>query len=93
MSIAAGFSKPVSLMKMDDREELLHIISLHYTLLRSKAELDQLKMGLEALGVKDAMKVYPDLFESFFTEVGIKPLTAGVDVLFVMQLLLWKPAH
>ena len=51
MSIAGGFSKPVSLMKMDDQEELLHITSLH------KAELDQLKMGLEALGVKDAMKV------------------------------------
>ena len=88
MSIAAGFSKPVSLIKMDDREELLHIIALHYTLLRSKAELDPLKMGLEALGVKDAMTAYPDLFENFFTEAGIKPLTAGVVTL--MSCLQWN---
>lgn len=77
MTIESGFSKPVSIMTMDDREELVHIVALHYTLLRSKAELDQLKMGLQSVGVADAMKAYPDLFEGFFTEVGMKCLTAG----------------
>ena len=38
-------------------------------------------MGLEALGIKDAMTAYTYLFENFFTEVGIKTLTAGVVTL------------
>ena len=64
--------------------------SLLFTTLCCEARLNSinLKMGMEALGVKDAMTAYPDLFENFFTEAGIKPLTAGVVTL--MSCLQWN---
>ena len=66
-------------MEMADKQELIHIITLHHTLLKCKAELDQLKGGLQALGVGDAMKAHPDLFEKFFTEAGLTTMTAGTN--------------
>jgi len=40
------------------------------------AELDQLKAGLNVLGLGDEMERCPDSFESFFVTADIK-LTAG----------------
>ncbi len=63
---------------MARKQELVHILMLHYTLLRNKAVLDQLKAGLSTLGVLDAMAKYPTLLEAFFISGQQPPLTAGI---------------
>lgn len=74
----AGYTKPPLVStKLTDRAELTRCIALHYTLLQSIAEMDQLKKGLESLGLLQIMKVYPDLIAPFFTSKGHKKLTAG----------------
>ena len=42
---ASGYTKPLFRAEMEDREEISRTIALHYTLLQSKAEMDQLKQG------------------------------------------------
>ena len=54
----------------------MHIF-LHYTIFRSKAELDQLKAGLNVLGVCDEMKNNPGIFKDYFT-VRVEKLSAGL---------------
>ena len=76
--IDAGFCKPLTSITIEDKEEIIHTIALHHTILKSKAELDDLKRGLGALGVLDMLENYPDLLKSFFTTSGVKPITAGM---------------
>uniref|UniRef100_A0A1X7VJU3 HECT domain-containing protein n=1 Tax=Amphimedon queenslandica TaxID=400682 RepID=A0A1X7VJU3_AMPQE len=49
--IDAGFNKPINSLELSNKEELTKTIKIHYTLLRSKAELDQLTRGLSILGI------------------------------------------
>ena len=72
-----GYTKPLFRAEMEDREEISRTIALHYTLLQSKAEMDQLKQGLNSLGVADLMKEQVHLFANFFTSDGHSRLTAG----------------
>ena len=51
-------------------------IGLHFSILRCKAELDQLKNGLENLGVLNAIEAFPELMKVFFV-LNTKKLTAG----------------
>ena len=51
---------------MGGKSELLRTVMLYHTLLRTKAELDQLKLGLTALGVLDAMSRYSTILEPYF---------------------------
>ena len=39
----SGYSKPTALIKMPDRDGLVGVLTKNYTILRSKAEFDQLK--------------------------------------------------
>ena len=52
-------------------------LKLHYTLYRNKAVLDQLKSGLDTLGVLNAMMKYPQILEPFFVSGLQAPFTAG----------------
>ena len=76
--IDAGFSKPITNLTLADRDEVIHIIALHHTILKCKAELDDLKNGLGALGVGDMLKYHPDILQSFLTTGSVKPITAGM---------------
>ncbi len=67
-------------MSMADKQELIHTVALHHMVLKCKAELDQLKSGLQVLSVGDAIKAHPGFFEVFFTEAGLTALTAGTIV-------------
>ena len=51
-------------------------IGLHYSILRCKAELDQLMNGLETLAVLNAIQTFPELMKVFFV-LNTKKLTAG----------------
>ena len=78
MIIDAGYSKPVSVITIDEKDELAQVLRVHYTLLKNKAEMDQLKNGLSELGVGEAMNKYPDLLEQLFLAAKSTPLTAGI---------------
>ena len=73
-----GITKAPSLLRLEDRASIVKALSLHYIILRSKGELDQLKDGLRTLGVADAMEMSPDLFEAIFTNSGQINLTPGI---------------
>ena len=73
-----GFSKPISAIKMEDADVIFHCIALHHTILKSKAELDDLCSGLDVLGVRDMIKNHPDLLRPFFTDTREDILTAGI---------------
>ena len=62
---------------MDDKITLIQTVTLHHVLLRSKAEMDQFCEGLQALGVLNAVRKYPDLMRPFFTNSAVQNLTAG----------------
>ena len=74
MIIDAGFTKPIYNLQLSNKAELTTTIKVHYPLLRCKAELDQLSSGLSTLGIRDAMKKYPEMF---VTSSNLTQLTAG----------------
>ena len=51
----SGFTKPLALVTMDDKITMVQTVTLHYVLLRNKAELDQFCDGLTALDVLSAI--------------------------------------
>ena len=65
--LESGFTKVASANTLADRENLIKSLCLHHTIFKCKAELDQLKEGLQTLGVAAAIKVLPDTFECLFT--------------------------
>lgn len=76
--IECGFNKSISTIKLTDKDCIVNIISLHHLILKVKAELDQLKSGLEILGVAAAMKAHSELFQPLFTNMGRAKLTPGM---------------
>lgn len=78
MLLEAGYSKPIACITLAGRADLTSTLMYHYTLYRNKAVLDQLKDGLSALGVLDAMKSYPDVIMPYFVHGKQPPLTAGI---------------
>ena len=75
--IDAGFNKPINNVDLINKAELTRTLKVHYTLLRCKAELDQLSCGLSTLGIGDAIKKYPAMFAPLFTSSSLTQLTAG----------------
>lgn len=75
--LECGWSKPVLSLQLGQKEELKRVLCLHHVLLKSKAEMDQLREGLATLGVADIMKKHPACLESFFVFTPSKVLTAG----------------
>ena len=73
-----GFVKPTTLVKLEDKVEIIQAIALNYAILRSKAELDQFCEGLQSCGVLDAIRKYPQLTRDFFTINGRPQLTSGI---------------
>ena len=76
--IEAGFSKIITKLTMADKDELVHIVALHHTILKCKAELDDMLNGLESLGVAEMLRLYPNLLQPYFTAAGTQVLTAGI---------------
>ena len=62
-----GYCKPSSAVDLEDKEGIVKAISLHFLIFKAKAELDQLKDGLQILGVASAMQAMPDTFLPLFT--------------------------
>ena len=81
--LEAGYTKPLSLLSISDRVLLMRTLMLYYALLQSRSVLDQLAEGLFALGVLEAMKLYPNLMEPLFVAGLRKPLITGKKLLYV----------
>ena len=77
MILDAGYSKPITTITSLGVDELVSTLTCHYTLYKNKAVLDQLKSGLNILGVYDAMHSHSDIIESFFVCGKQPPLTGG----------------
>ena len=74
----SGYTKPLMSAELSNVNEIVDTVSLQYTLLQSIAEMEQLKRGLNVLGVTNFMRDYPLLLTSFFTSQGNIKLSAGV---------------
>ena len=72
----AGYNKNLQYVTVEDKEEMIRTLFLHYTIYRNKAEL---KLGLNILGIADEMKVNSEIFNSYFTCNDHElPLSAGL---------------
>ena len=85
--IGCGLTVPLSLVTLDDRAVIIDAVLLHYVLLNSKAEIDQLLMGLSALDVLNTVKANSELFEGYFCIGHASPLVAGKGLLFLKRLV------
>ena len=66
-------------IKIEDVPDIIQAITLHYVILQSKAELDQLKEGLQSCQVSKFMKLYPIIFKSFLMIDSAVGHTAGME--------------
>ena len=74
--IDSGYQKPTTMATLGDKKEIINTIFLHQTIYSCLAELDQLKAGLNVLGVIDEMTKTQNLLIGFFTLINTKDLTA-----------------
>ena len=75
----AGYSKNLAAIMLDDVQQVVRAVFLHSTIFRSMAELEQLKGGLNVLGVCNDMEKNPDHFVQFFTgRMDDTKLSAGL---------------
>ena len=76
-----GIAKPPTVITIEDKIAIVQSITLHYALLKSKAEkINQFIDGLSCLGTKSSITKYPQLVRKFFTILGIQVLTAGMKI-------------
>ena len=73
----AGYTKPVTALTISERDDLTSTLKLHYTLLKSLGETDQLKEGMSINRVVEALAKYPDVMKPLFVAKTSSPLTAG----------------
>ena len=72
----AGYARNLHSINLNDKDQVIRALFLNATIYRSMAELDQLKAGLNVLGVCKEMTKNPDAFLYFFTKRDQK-LSAG----------------
>ncbi len=75
----SGFTKPLTRVSITDRPSIVQTVALHYVVLRSLAELQQFRDGMDGNLLK-ALSNHGELLRPFFSnEKGLmKPLTAGM---------------
>ena len=79
VTMASGYSKPITCITMEGKSEVLDILMRHSVLYSNKAALDQFMSGLSTFGVLDYIRKYPSILESYFVVVCKRPeLTAGL---------------
>ena len=76
--LECGFTKPVALLKLGDKSDLIHAVTLHKVVLCSLAELDQFRSGMATLGVAESLQQYHPLYASFYCMGSGDSLTSGM---------------
>ena len=77
-----GVSQPVTSINLSDRNKLVSAIAMHYSVVRVKAELDQIVNGLKVLKIEELIQANPQKMRELF--VHFKPLPLTADALFDM---------
>ena len=83
--LEGGYSKPINSVVINQKEELMRAVKMHFTILQCKGELDQLRNGLSVKGVGDVLERHSELFAPLFVSSKAKPLTAGKLFFSVVQ--------
>lgn len=65
--LESGVSKPLTQLRTSDIPTLIRTVTLHNTVIKIKAELDQFSSGLNEAGVLSSIHAHPELFQSLFT--------------------------
>lgn len=83
--VECGITKPVTSMRLGDKSTIISAVCLHYAVLGSLAELEQLKRGLQTAKLATLMDKHPHLFKELFLH-SHKPVTADfIQDLFVAE--------
>ena len=72
-----GYDKPLSNVRFADKTNLIKVAATHHCLLSVKAELDQLKEGLQVLDVLSLISKHRKAFEPYFCLDNSRTLTAS----------------
>lgn len=75
--VESGFNKPIAKLELSDRVNIVKTMALHKVILTSLAELTQLREGLSALGVAEALHNHSEALKYFYCLNTNKQLTAG----------------
>ena len=78
VTMASGYSKPITCITMEGKSEVLDILMRHSVLYSNKAALDQFMSGLSMFRVLDYIRKYPSILESYFVAGKRPELTAGL---------------
>ena len=71
-----GFTKPLSLVHLSDKQEIVSNLITFHLFIKVKAVMDQFKKGLDEAGVLQYMTKYFDIMTPLFVNEEI-PLTAS----------------
>ena len=86
--ISTGYNKPLTMLTLADKVDIIRTVSLHYTILNCTAELEQLKKGFSSLGILNIFHHNPSIVA--FSSPDDQCLTAGkphtVVLVFVLVL-------
>lgn len=75
--LECGFTKPVSLLNLEDKPELIHAVTLHKVVLCSLAKFEQFCNGMASLGVAESLKQNHHLYTPFYCIGAGDMLTSG----------------
>ena len=75
--VQAGYTKPLNLVSLEAKGQMIRTLLSHYGLLQVKAELDQFKEGLLKGMLLVEIQKNAESFLPVFTSVGEQPLTSG----------------
>ena len=73
----AGVTVPSTSLEIEQRDDIIRSLVMHYLVFSCKAELDQLKQGLSELKILQLLHTYPTLFKPLFVAYGKPKLTAN----------------
>ena len=63
--IETGYHKPLALLSIEDRDDIISAVTDYYCQIKAKAATDQFMEGLDA-GVLQCIKKYPDKMKPLF---------------------------
>jgi phenylalanine-4-hydroxylase len=75
--LVTGFRRSLQSITINEKSTLITCLTDYHCLLKSKAEMDQFLMGLETLGIHQAIKDMPDTLKCFFVTDVDNMITAG----------------
>ena len=81
-----GYVKPASTIKLRDKSDLIHTVTLHKVLLSVLGEMNQFRSGIDStgLGVYEYLEKYYDLCAPFYCLDVENKLTSGMVYAVIM---------